>query len=192
MTINMAIRMSTMTRIRSNTRNKILHYFFSNEQKEIYINALARLIQSDPKNVYRILVQLEQEGILKSEFKGKERYFSSYMQNPLYKSHKNIFLKTAGLEQMLRDRLKAVAGLREVYLYGSYAQGRWGPLSDIDLLLVGEHKGIAAQRVLYGIQKETGREINAVNMRPEDFRERKRSNDRFLKSVFEKKVIHLL
>lgn len=192
MTINMAIRMSTMTRIRSNTRNKILQYFFLNEQKEIYINALARLIQSDPKNVYRLLVQLEQEGILKSEFKGKERYFSSYTQNPIYKSHKDIFLKTAGLEQMLRDRLKAVAGLMKAYLYGSYAQGRWGPLSDIDLLLVGEHQGIAAQRVLYGIQKETGREINAVNMRPEDFRERKRSNDQFLKSVFEKKVIHLL
>jgi predicted nucleotidyltransferase len=182
---------SVMARMRSSTRNKILNYFFLNELKDIYINELARLIQSDPKNVYRVLVQLEQEGILKSEFKGKERYFSSYTRNPLYKSHKEIFLKTAGLEQLLRERLKAVAGLKEAYLYGSYARGNWGPSSDVDLLLVGEHKGIEAQKVLYAMQKETGREINAVNMRPEDFRERKKSKDQFLQSVF-KKVIRLL
>ncbi|MBI5150271.1 MAG: nucleotidyltransferase domain-containing protein [Candidatus Omnitrophica bacterium] len=181
-----------MLKTRSNVKNKVLNYFFLNEEGAVYINELARLIRSDPKNVYRVLVQLEQEGLLKSEFKGKERYFSSHTQHPLYKNYKDIFLKTAGLEQVLRERLKAVAGLQEAYLYGSYAQGAWGPSSDVDLLLVGEHKGIEAQKVLYRMQKEAGREINAVNIRPEDFRKRKKSKDQFLQSVFEKKVIRLL
>ncbi len=181
-----------MLKTRSNARNKILNYFFLNEESAVYINELARLIQSDPKNVYRVLLKLEQEGILKSEFKGKERYFSSHTQSPLYKSHKDIFLKTAGLEHVLRERLKSVAGLREAYLYGSYARGAWGPASDIDLLLVGEHKGIEAQKILYKMQKEAGREINAVNMRSGDFRKRKNGKDQFLQSVFEKKVIRLL
>ena len=184
--------MPAMPKTTSSAKNKILHHFFLNEQKAVYINELARLIQADPKNVYRILVQLEQAGLLKSEFKGKERYFSSYTQNSLYKSHKDIFLKTAGLEQMLRERLKTVAGLTEAYLYGSYVQGNWGPLSDIDLLLVGKHKGIEAQKVLYKMQKEVAREINAVNIRPEDFRKRKKNKDQFLQNIFEKKVIRLL
>lgn len=177
---------------RSSTRNKILNYFFLNEERSVYINELARLIQSDPKNVYRLLLALEQEGVLKSEFKGKERYFSSRTQNPLYKSHKDIFLKTAGLEHLLREGLRSVAGLREAFLYGSYAQGSWGPSSDVDLLLVGEHRGIEAQKVIYGIQKQVGREINAVNMRPEDFTAKKKNKDHFLKNVFGGKVIRLL
>lgn len=181
-----------MLNLRSGIKSKILNYFFFNEGSRVYINELARLMSADPKNVHRMLVQLQGEGVLASEFKGKERYFFCNVTNPLYREYKNIFLKTAGLEARLKEEIKGIAGIKEAYIFGSYAQGAYGAQSDIDILLVGKHHSLSAQKVFYKIQKEIGREINTVNLTPEEFRKRKTTHDQFVKSVFARKVIKLL
>ena len=177
---------------RSRIRIKILNYFFLNEKARAYINELARIIESDPKNVYRMLVRLEEEGMLKSEFRGKERYFFSYTGSPVYRSYKDIFLKTAGIDALLRAALKSVRGLKEAYIFGSYANGRYNAGSDIDVLLAGTHKVLDAQRILHKIQKQTGREINAVNMAPDELEKKRAVGDQFVKNIFARKVIKLI
>jgi predicted nucleotidyltransferase len=181
-----------MFSLRAKLQNRILSYFFLNEEKHTYINELARLIESDPKNVYRTLVRLEGEGILTSEFKGKQRYFFCQRSNPLYRSYREVFLKTAGLEASLKDRLRKIAGLKEAFLFGSYAKKKFGPKSDIDVLLVGEHDPLEAEKILFRIQKESGREINAVHMKTGEPEERKKNGDQLVKSIFSGKVIKLL
>ena len=94
-----------MLKIRSGLKSKILNYFFLNESAETYINELARIVSGEAKNVYRVLVELEEDGVLTSSFKGKQRYFSANKKHPLYKSYKKIFLKTVGLEAVLKERL---------------------------------------------------------------------------------------
>jgi len=177
---------------RSGTQNKILNYFFLNEENRLYINELARLIQADPKNVHRILLKLEEEGILASEFKGKERYFFCNKRNPLYRGYKDIFLKTAGLEALLKKEIESIQGTREAYIFGSYAAKRYGPESDIDILLIGRHKPLSAQRVLYKVQRDIGREVNVVNLTPEEFKKRRAGGDQLMKGIFSRKVIKIL
>ena len=181
-----------MLNLRSGIKSKILNYFFFNEGGRVYINELARLIAADPKNVHRMLGQLQDEVVLASEFKGKERYFFCNLANPLYREYKNIFLKTAGLEVLLKEKIRKIAGLQEAYIFGSYAQGAFTAQSDIDILLVGKHRALDAQKLLYKIQKDIGREINAVNLTPEELRKRKTARDQFVKSVFAHKIIKLL
>ena len=181
-----------MLNTRSGIRNKILNYFFLNEENRVYINELARLLEADPKNIYRGLVRLEEEGILASEFKGNQRHFFCRKGDPLYKGYREIFLKTAGLEAILKNELKQVKGLEEAYLFGSYARKQYGPQSDIDLLLVGDHEPLAVQKVIFGVQKATGREINTVNMKPAELQKRKASGDQFIRSIFSHKVIRIL
>ena len=94
-----------MLNIRSQIEIKILNYFFLNESGKVYINELARIIESDPKNVYRILLRLEKIGLLAAEFRGKERYFYLNKENPLCKEYKNIFPKTTGIEAMFRNKV---------------------------------------------------------------------------------------
>jgi len=139
--------------IRSKISRKILNYFFLNEKERVYINEMARQIEEEPKNVHRILLRLEESGLLVSEFSGRERYFSANTKSPLYKEFKTIFLKTAGIEHSLKNELKKIAGLKEAYIYGSYASGKYKPGSDIDLLLVGSHSTIEAQKSVYALQK---------------------------------------
>ncbi|MFA5271439.1 MAG: nucleotidyltransferase domain-containing protein [Candidatus Omnitrophota bacterium] len=176
----------------STVKNKALTYFFLNEESRTYINELARLIEADPKNVYRMLLQLENQGLLVSEFKGKERYFYLNKKNPLYKEYKNIFLKTTGIEAILKNKLKTVSGLKEAYIFGSYAQGKYGPESDIDILLVGTHKSLSAQKVLHNIQKQTVREINTVNITPQELKVKKQHGDQFITGIFSHKTIKIL
>ena len=164
--------------VRSKISKKILNYFFLNEKARVYINEMARQIEEEPKNVHRILLRLEESGLLASEFSGRERYFSANTKSPLYKEFKTIFLKTAGIEHGLKKELKKITGLKEAYIYGSYARGKYKPGSDIDLLLIGDHSGVEAQKVIYGFQKTFGTEINTLNMTPGNFGKRKKDNEK--------------
>ena len=173
-----------MISLNSQIQKKVLGYFFLNETKDIYINALARLIDSDPKNVYRALLRLEAERILQSEFKGKQRYFRAYRDSSVYTAYRSLFMQTAGLEHQLRKALSKVKGLKEGYFFGSYGTKRFTSESDIDLLLIGEHSVLDAQKVLFVIQKQIGRDINPVQMTVADFKKQKDQKGSFVNRVF--------
>lgn len=181
-----------MISIRSGLKNKVLNYFFINEHTSLYINELARILDADPKNLYRTLTQLEGERLLKSEFKGKQRYFSCNTAEPIYKNFKAVFLKTSGLEQTLKQRLSSLKDISAIYIFGSYASGRINAESDIDILFVGDHNIIEAEKVLYDISREIGRAINAIHLTPTAFNEKKKHNDPFLFGIFEQKTIKVL
>ncbi len=181
-----------MISFRSRTTSKTLNYFFFNEGKRAYVNELARRLNVDVKNLHRALLRLEEEGVLASEFRGKERYFFCNRKNPLYREYRNIFLKTAGFESILKEKLKKLEGLSEAYLFGSYVTRRSTAQSDIDLLLIGKHRPFEAQRILYEVEKETGREIDAVNLSPQELQKRKAAKDQFIQQVFKHKLIRVL
>lgn len=177
---------------KSRVAKKILTFFFLNEDKKIYINELARLIDEEAKNVYRILLLLEKTGILISEFKGKERYFYTNKKNLIYKEYKTLFLKTAGFEELLKKTINQIGGIKEAYIYGSYPNKSYGVDSDIDLLLIGEHNLLASEKLIHKIQKNIGREINVVNLTSEEFKKKKNSGNQLIKNIFERKTIKLL
>jgi len=181
-----------MLDFKSRVAQKVLNYYFLNENKKAYINELARMVEEEAKNVYRILVRLEKTGILASEFNGKERYFYANRKSPVYKGYKTIFLKTVGLEELLKKALKQSPGIKEAYIYGSYAKNMLKADSDIDLLLIGGHNVLETQRIIHRVQKQSGREINVVNMTGDQLKRRKNKDDQLIKSIFEGKNIKLL
>ena len=181
-----------MLNIRSGIISRALVYLLLNEEKSAYINELARQIDADPMNLYRGLRKLETEGILKSEFKGKERYYSANTKNPLYKNFKEIFLKTNGLEMMLKKAVGSVKGIEEAYIYGSYASGTANSYSDIDILAIGKHSAIGLGRQLLLLQKQTGREINTVSYSRKEFENRKSGKDPFISGILNKRNIRLI
>ncbi|MFA5029923.1 MAG: nucleotidyltransferase domain-containing protein [Patescibacteria group bacterium] len=170
--------------------NKILDYFFVNVSARHYINELARILDLDPKNTYRKLLELEERGVLGSEFSGKQRYFFLAAKNRSLKNLRSLFLSTAGLERRLREIMKVDKKIKQAYLFGSYAQDKMSLSSDIDLLVVGHHSPLKLQKEIGRIQKEVGREINVINLSETEFKE-KREKDAFLKNIFSKKIIRL-
>ncbi|MEI6498927.1 MAG: nucleotidyltransferase domain-containing protein [bacterium] len=177
---------------KSKITHKLLNYFFLNKDSSSYINELAKALQIDPKNTDRKLKELEVTGILKSEFKGKQRYFSLNTSNPLTEHYKEIFLKTFGFEQNLKDQLAKIKNIKEVIIFGSYAKQEMDEDSDIDLLIVGNHRVIEVQTIISALQQEISREINTINITSHELAEKIAKNDPFIHNIFNNKHIRLI
>lgn len=181
-----------MISLKSSVTQKLLTYFFLNKTKELYINELARLLEIDPKNLDKKLKELEKEGLFKSEFKGKQKYYSINQSFPLLREYEQIVNKTIGLEYQLENAFKKVQGLEEAYIFGSYASNKLDVLSDIDLLIIGPHKSLDAERAISPLRKILGREVNTIDMTREEFEERKQKKDPLIKNIFSKPIIKLI
>ncbi|MBF0479029.1 MAG: nucleotidyltransferase domain-containing protein [Candidatus Omnitrophica bacterium] len=180
-----------MISLRSKITQSVLNYFMLQQGAEIYVSDFARITQLESGNLTRKLADLEKDGILKSRWQGNQRYYSLNKNFPLLKEYRSIVLKTVGFEQILRNALSKISGIKKAIIFGSYAQDKMDSYSDIDLLIVGEHSTITLQRGIADVQKTIHREINAVSMSLQEYAAKKR-NDPFLMSIESKKSIKIL
>ena len=180
-----------MVSLRSKISQKVLSYFMLQQGAESYVSELGRTIQVENGNLTRKLMELEKEGILKSRWQGKQRYYSLSKSFPLLKEYKNIVLKTLGLEQILKASLGKISGIKKALIFGSYAQDKMDSHSDIDLLVVGDHSTVVLNREVAQIQKVNNRGINAVSMSLQEYNDKK-ENAPFLKSIETKKSVRII
>jgi len=181
-----------MISLRSKVAVKLLDYYFLNPDSQHYINELARILELDPKNTETKLKEFEKTGLFKSEFRGKERYFFLAKDSPVLEHYSQIFLKTYGIEKRLQDTLRGIKGLKEAYIFGSYANNKMDSSSDIDILAVGSHSVLELQRPIAKLQKDTGREFNVTNMSPKEFALKKKDKGHFISRVFKGKTIRIV
>jgi predicted nucleotidyltransferase len=181
-----------MISLRSKITKEVLGYFFLNPDSAHYVNELERLFKVDKRNLVKKLKELEEEGLMKSAPRGNLKLYSINRKFPLFGEYKNIVLKTVGLESKLKLAIRGVKGVRSAIIYGSYAKDKMGAHSDIDLLVIGSHSSIDLQRYIGKIQRETGREINVVNMGGSEYKERLKKKDPFLNGITKNKHINIV
>jgi predicted nucleotidyltransferase len=181
-----------MISLKSEITRAVLNYFFLNPHESLYVNELARKLSLDKRNLVKKIRELEGEGLLKSRLHGNLKLYSINKRFPLYKEYKNIVLKTIGFEEKLKRLLEEVPGIRRAYIYGSYADNKMDVHSDIDLLVIGDHKIILLQKKISRLQREIDREINMVNMDNNEFSRRLKRKDPFLANIFRKKPIEII
>ena len=180
-----------MLSLRSKIAQKVLGYLALHEGSELYVNEMCRRFNVDRGNLVRKLKELERERLLRSEWRGNQLYYRLNPSFPLIKEYKKIVLKTVGLEHVLREALRGVAGVRQAFLFGSYARDKMNPASDVDLLVVGDHSTIDLQREIAKLQKVADREINVVSMNSAEY-DRKHRTDPWLRSVLKRDRISVL
>jgi len=181
-----------MISLRSKVAIKLLDYYFLNPDTQHYINELARILELDPKNTETKLKEFEKSGLFKSEFRGKERYFFLAKDSSLLEHYRQIFLKTYGIEKRLKDALRGIKGLKEAYIFGSYATNKMDSSSDIDILAIGSHSVLELQRLIAKLQKDIGREFNVKNLSQKEFEIKKKGKEPFITGVFKTKIIRLV
>ncbi|MBU4367865.1 nucleotidyltransferase domain-containing protein [Patescibacteria group bacterium] len=181
-----------MISLKSKIIQKILNLFLLNEKGRFYVNELAKIIDEDPSNVYKKLLELKKEGIISDDFQGKERYFFINKKYRFLKEYKNIVLKDIGFEKILKQKLEPIKGIKSVYIFGSYARNKMTSESDIDILVVGNFKTIELQKVLLDIQRSSGKEINSIELSEKDFEKRVKEKDPLLKDIFTGKNVKII
>lgn len=185
-----------MISFESKLTQKLFTLFFVNQEKEVYLNELARTLDVDPGNLDRKLKELEKEGIFKSEFRGKQKYYFLNKDFSLLHEYKQIFNKTIGLEHQLKKTLSKIKEISHAYIYGSYAKDKLAAHSDIDLIIIikldTENILEVLSKSLIDIEKTTQREINYMLYSEKEFKEKLKNKNAFLEEVFSDKYITLI
>lgn len=175
----------------SRLRQKILSYFFSNPNANLYLREIASILKEDPGNLSKEFAKLEKEGIFASEIRGNQKYLRLNKKNPLYHELKSIIFKTIGVEGGLKEIINKMDGIAFSFIYGSFAENKESPASDIDLLIVGHPNEDQLMERIEDLERKLQREIN-YNIYPiEEFKRKIRRKDSFILNVLKRPKIIL-
>lgn len=177
---------------KSKTKEKILRLFFSAPEKSYYLRQMERMINVSVGTLRREILVLKEKGIFKSEHRGNLLYFFLNKEYPLYKELKNIIFKTIGAEGALKKELSKISGIKEAYIYGSFARGEEKSLSDIDILIIGSINENEFIDLISKLEQKLDREINYTLMTEKEFRKKLKEKNSFLENILKQKKIKLL
>jgi predicted nucleotidyltransferase len=176
--------------IPSQTRVRLLTLFLLNPGTEYYIREIERVTGENFSAIHSELKNLETFGLLSKTRKGKQIFYTVNRGFFLYDELQRIILKTEGVVQVLQDSLKDKVDISRMFIYGSFASGKAGPESDIDLFIVGTIDEDDLIPVVNKAEELLHREINYTLMGEEEFTNRIRNKDPFVSNVMkELKVI---
>jgi len=166
----------------SHIRAAIFQLLFIDSEVELHAREIQRRTWFNDRAIRLELEKLSRLELVTSRRDGNRLYFRANRANPLYREIRGLAIKTSGIVEVLRQRLRADT-VHAAFAFGSMAQGREGAASDVDLVIVGRLGLRGVTELLSGAADELGREINPHVFTPEEFRERLEQNDHFVMSV---------
>lgn len=173
-------------------RAELLRLFFTNPEQSFYIQEIGRILGKNPGVFQRTLNNMEEEGILVSEYKANARYFKTNKAYPLYKELKSIVFKTVGVTGSLKEALKKVGNINFSFIYGSYAKAKENYLSDIDFIVIGSPNEDALIKGLDKLEETLNREINYKLYSLKEFKSEIKEKEPFLLEILRDKKIMII
>ena len=176
---------------KSALRRKLMLYFFTNPETNLYVREIAQILRLDAGNLAKELSRLEEEGVFVSHLRGNQKHFTINKAYPLYNELRSIVFKTIGFEGRIKSIVNAVDGILCAFIYGSFAEGKEYSESDIDLLIIGKPDENKLIERIDVFEKEIGREINYNIYPPAEFKRKINTKDSFITNVLKRKIIML-
>lgn len=151
---------------RSEQQMRILAALFEVRGAELSVSELARAAGVAIGTASREVERLGAHGVVTSRNVGRSRFVSANWELVWADALATILAHSAGLPARLAERLRAVRGVRDAFIYGSWAARHAGevgpPPHDIDLLVVGQARIPDLRRALRPLEEELSIEINPV------------------------------
>lgn len=175
----------------SKTRVEILKLFLFNANNNFYQRQISNLTAQSIRGVQREVEKLHRIGIIEKSIQGNRIYYKLNKNCPIAQDLKNIFLKSMGIAEVLRENLKEKK-IKFAFIYGSYAKGEECLLSDIDLMVIGNISSKELSNILSKPKRELMREINYVAFSLDEFINKAIQKDHFINSVLKDKKIYII
>ncbi|MBI3638565.1 nucleotidyltransferase domain-containing protein [Candidatus Wolfebacteria bacterium] len=170
----------------------ILEILFNNPEQPRYLREIGKIIGKEPGVFQRDINKLTEEGLLESFYQANSRFFKINKKHHLFKELKAIFFKTLGIEGVLKKELKKIKGIKEAFLYGSFAQKKEKNHSDVDIFVIGSMDEDDLADLTNHLEKRFGRDINYILMAEKEFLKKKKEKNSFLSNVLNNKIIKLI
>lgn len=165
-------------------RRQVLGLLLLRPEDSLHVREISRLTGVPAGSLHRELRALTDAGLLLREPAGNQVRYRANRASPIYPELAELFRKTAGLVDLLRDALSPLAHrIKAAFVFGSMAQGAETATSDVDLFVIGKVKFADVVGALLPLRRRLGREINPVVMSEADFAAQRKRKDRFLKTV---------
>jgi len=174
----------------SKTRVEILKLFLFNSNNSFYQRQISNLTAQSIRGVQREVDKLNRIGLIEKSVQGNRIYYKVNKKCPIVEDLKNIFFKSVGIAEALKEDLKEKR-IKIAFIYGSYAKGEENLLSDIDLMVIGDISSKELSNILSKPKKELMREINYVVFSLDEFINKAMQKDHFLNSMLKNKKIYI-
>ena len=175
------------------TRSAVLATLLLRPEATLHVRELARITGSSPGSLHRELRALTELGLLTREAVGRQVHYRANRDSPVFEELAGLLRKTAGLADVLRSALAPLADRIVIaFVYGSVASGTERPLSDVDVMVLGDAAFAGLVRAVAPAQATLRREINITPMRPAAFAAKLHGGDGFAASVWRGDKIWLM
>ncbi len=177
----------------STTRIKLLTVFLLKGDGRFYLRELAKMTGSPLRSVQLELANLTAAGILIKETSGRQTYYRLDERCPIIPELRSMFVKTAGLADVLRLALIPLAdSIDSAFIFGSFAADRVRTDSDVDVMIIGNATLAQVVDAFDDAEMEIGREINPSVFPLKEFQERVQTRDHFINSVLKEQKIFIV
>ena len=167
----------------SKTRLMVLCELVRSGDKAVHLREIARRAELSASGTQAELKNLESAGIVQVEKSGNQLLYKLNPHCPLYPEIRMIIVKTVGVADEIRKRLKNVKTIKLAYIFGSYASGEFESRSDIDLMIVGDVDPGKIMGKLMPCEEVIGREVNTSVYSSEEYDSQKTVRNSFINQV---------
>ena len=178
--------------LRSDAQGAVLAETLLNPEAELTISEIGRRADVLPAVAHREVTRLIDADVLRDRREGNNRLVRANTRHPLWPLMSQLVAETYGPVPMLRSLLAEVPGIREAYVYGSWAARRSGqpgpPPRDIDVLVVGNPPRTDLLDVADAAQRQLHTEVNIHTTTPEAWAAK---DDPFLATVASRPLVAL-
>jgi predicted nucleotidyltransferase len=173
------------------SRLAILSLLYLNADQRFYLRQIVDTTKLGMGAVQREVRLLSNAGLILREHEGRHVYFRANRDCPIFEDLRSILVKTAGLADILRDRLSPLADrCRVAFVYGSFAQGLDNAESDVDVMVIGDVTFAAVSDALSDLQTDLRREVNPTVYGVPEFKEK--TSTPFIASILRKPKLYLI
>jgi predicted nucleotidyltransferase len=161
--------------------------------EDFHLREIERLtgVPAGPAN--RELRRFLEAGLVTQRRAGNQVRYQADRRNIVFEELAGMLRKTTGMADVLREALSPLASkITLAFIFGSAAQGKEGPYSDLDLMIVGSTSFEEVVAVIQQPQADLGRPINPVILQPADFAAKRADPHGFVGRVLAEPKIMLL
>ncbi len=167
------------------TQQRVLALLFGQPARSFYASELIERTGSGSGAVQRELKRLASSGLVTVKRIGNQKHYQANPDSPVFEELRSLVKKTVALAEPIRAALEPLANRIELaLLYGSVVKGTDTASSDIDILIVADDVMLEdIYSALAPVEADLDRKISPTLYTPQEFADRKASNNPFLTRV---------
>jgi predicted nucleotidyltransferase len=154
---------------RSEMQLRLLALLLLQPERQWTMPELGKALDAPVSSIHRELGRIEGAGLLVRDTSSTPHRFLAARESPLFKPLCELLIRTASVEDDLRQTLE-VPGVLAAAIHGSWAAGKRRPDSDIDVVVIGDADLQGLRRRTRDVGRRAGRRIDLTLFGVDEYR----------------------